>query len=55
MKKSNGLMVAAITLVILGMVMIYLGALKGPQIMLPPVITGIGFFVIALAFIKMRN
>jgi hypothetical protein len=55
MKKYNGLMAAAIMLVLLGMVIIYLGAFKAPQIMLPPVITGIGFFVIAWAFIKMRN
>ncbi len=48
-------MVAAVLLVILGIVMIYLGAFSGLKLLLPPVITGIGFFVIAWAFIKMRN
>lgn len=55
MKKGNSLIVAAVLLVILGIVMIYLGAFGGPKLLLPPVITGIGFFVIAWAFIKVRN
>ncbi len=48
-------MVAAALLLILGIIMIYLGAFSGPKLLLPPVITGVGFFVIAWAFIKMRN
>lgn len=55
MEKRNSLMIAAILLVILGIVMIYLGGFSGPKLLLPPVITGIGFFVIAWALIKMRN
>ncbi len=54
MKTYKSLMVAAIVLVLLGIVMIYLGAFKGPQVSLPPVITGLGFFVIAWAFLMRR-
>ncbi|MEP6844961.1 MAG: hypothetical protein ABI861_03130 [Panacibacter sp.] len=52
MEKRNGLIAAAVILIILGIVMIYLGAFHAPKLLLPPVITGIGFFVIAWAFIK---
>ena len=54
MKKRNGLILSTIILVLLGIAMIYLGVFNGPKIVLPPVITGIGFFVIAWVFIKMR-
>ncbi len=55
MEKRNSLILAAVILALLGFVMIYLGAFYGPKIMLPPVVTGIGFFVIAWAFIKMKR
>ena len=55
MQKPNILMMAAIILIFLGILMIYLGVFNGPKIVLPPLITGIGFFVMAWAFIKMRN
>ena len=55
MGKRNGLIIAAVLLVILGIVMIYLGAFFGPKILLPPIITGIGFFIIAWAFYTLRN
>ena len=43
--------IAGIILLILGMYMLYLGGVKAPKLMLPPVISGIGFIVIALVFI----
>ncbi len=55
MEKQNAFTIASIALIILGIVMIYLGASTGPKIIFPPIITGIGFFVIAWAFIKMRK
>ncbi|MEO8416979.1 MAG: hypothetical protein ABI472_25170 [Ginsengibacter sp.] len=55
METRNSLVIAAVLLVILGIIMIYLGSLSGPKLLLPPVITGVGFFVIAWAFIKMRK
>lgn len=39
---------AAAVLVLLGIVMVYLGTNAG---ILPPTVTGIGFFVIALVFL----
>jgi len=47
MKKT-----VAIILFLLGMAMIYIGGFYAPKVMLPPIITGIGFFLIALVFLK---
>ncbi len=47
MNKKSVLSIAAILLLILGIAMIYIGGFYAPNIMLPPIITGIGFFVIA--------
>ena len=42
----------AIILIILGVTMIYIGGFYGKHVILPPIITGIGFFLIALVFLK---
>ena len=42
----------AIILIVLGIAMIYIGGFHAPKIMLPPIITGIGFFAIASVFFK---
>ena len=55
MEKRNSLLIAAILLIVLGIVMIYLGAFSTPKLLLPPIVTGIGFFVIAWAFISKRS
>ena len=47
MKKA-----VAIILLLLGIAMIYIGGLQADKIMLPPIITGIGFFAIAILFLK---
>ncbi len=47
MKKNSVLSIAAILLIILGIAMIYIGGFYAPKVMLPPIITGIGFFIIA--------
>ena len=52
MKQNSILVIAAILLVLLGIYMIYLGT-KGN--ILPPTITGIGFLIIAIAFLGVRN
>lgn len=41
---------AAIILILLGIAMIYIGGFHAPKVMLPPIITGVGFFLIALVF-----
>ena len=46
MKKS-----IAYLLIILGIAMIYIVRFCAPKLMLPPIITGIGFFGIALVFL----
>ena len=47
--------IAAILLIILGIIMIYLGGFYAPKVILPPIITGIGFFVIAGVFNSKKN
>ena len=53
--NSNTVRLAAISLVILGIVMIYIGGFYGTNVMLPPIITGIGFFIIAWVFLGFRK
>jgi len=55
MKNSKLIKVSALALVILGIAMIYIGGFYGPKVILPPIITGIGFFIIAWVFNVMRN
>jgi len=50
MDKNKTLNAASILLIILGIIMIYIGGFYAPKIMLPPIITGIGFFIIAWVF-----
>ena len=42
----------AIILILLGIAMIYIGGFHAPKLMLPPIITGIGFFGIAAVFFQ---
>lgn len=44
--------IAAISLILLGIAMIYIGGFYAPKVMLPPIITGIGFFIIASVYLK---
>jgi hypothetical protein len=55
MEKNSVLNLVAIILVVLGVVMIYIGGFYGPQIMLPPIITGVGFFAIAWALKVLKS
>lgn len=48
MEKKVALNVAVFLLVVLGVAIIYIG-ISGPKVILPPVITGLGFFVIGWA------
>lgn len=52
MNKNSTLITAAVLLVMLGVYMVYLGT-KGK--ILPPTITGVGFIIIAIAFLGLRN
>lgn len=55
MNQNSTLSIVAIILIILGITMIYIGGFHAPKLMLPPIITGIGFFAIAAAFFSMKK
>lgn len=46
------LTVSAIALILLGIVMIVIGAIK---VILPPPVTGVGFILIAVVFFRLRQ
>ncbi len=55
MDKNNVLTIVAILLIILGIGMIYIGGVYGPKVILPPIITGVGFFLIAWALNALKD
>jgi hypothetical protein len=55
MNKNNVLIVSSIALFLLGIVMIYIGGFYAPQVLLPPIITGVGFFILAWALKALRE
>ena len=55
MEKNKTLTIASWILIVLGVVMIYLGGFFAAKVMLPPIVTGIGFFAIAWALIKLKE
>ena len=55
MKRNNVLYLSALILFILAIVMIYLGYTTGPKVLLPPLVTGIGFMVVAGVFVTLRE
>ncbi len=55
MNKNNVLSIAAILLILLGIAMIYIGGFYAPKVMLPPIITGVGFFIIAWVLTTLKK
>ena len=55
MNKNNVLQISAILMFILAVIIITLGITTGPKVLLPPVVTGVGFFVIAWVFMSLRE
>jgi hypothetical protein len=55
MGKNKTLTIALWILIVLGIAMVYLGGFYGSKVILPPVITGIGFFTIAWALAVLRK
>ncbi len=55
MDKNKVLNIAAVLLIIIGVGMIYIGGFYAPKVMLPPILTGIGFFVIAWVFSALKK
>ncbi|WGQ12477.1 hypothetical protein QG516_12660 [Pedobacter gandavensis] len=54
MEKRTVLQISAVLLIILGIAIIFVG-LSGPKLMLPPVITGLGFFVVSWALFALKK
>ena len=42
----------SIILIVLGIAMIYIGGFYSSKVILPPILTAVGFFAIAWAFLK---
>ena len=55
MDKNKTLTTTAILLVVLWIAMIYLGGFHAPKLMLPPIISGVGFFLIAWALNALKH
>jgi hypothetical protein len=55
MNKNKVFTISAILLVILGIIMIYIGGFYAPKVILPPIITGVGFFIIAWVFNALKS
>ena len=55
MNKNRVLTVTSIALFLLGATMIYIGGVHAPEVILPPVITGVGFFILAWALKALRE
>ncbi|MCX2453260.1 hypothetical protein OQX61_18430 [Pedobacter sp. PLR] len=54
MEKRTVLTISSFLLIILGIAIIFVG-MSGPKLMLPPVITGLGFFVISWALFALNK
>lgn len=55
MDKNKILVTTAILLIVLGLTMVYIGGFYAPKVMLPPIISGIGFFLIAWALNALKD
>ena len=55
MKRNTVLGTAQFLLVILGILMILIGTIFSNKFLLPPIITGIGFIIIAWAFKSLKR
>lgn len=55
MDKNKILITAATLLIVLGIAMIYLGGFYAPKVMLPPILSGVGFFLIAWALNALKD
>jgi len=55
MNKKQSLLLAAVLLSVLALLMMYLGFTSAAKILWPPVITGVGFLIIAWVFSVQRK
>ena len=55
MEQNKALTTAMYLMVLLALVMIYLGAFFTPNILYPPIVTGLGFLVLAWLFHTLKS
>jgi hypothetical protein len=55
MNNSKSFTISAILLAILAIIMIYLGGFHFDKLLLPPIITGLGFFIIAKVLLDLKK
>ena len=55
MNKNKIVGISILLLVILVIAMIYFGGFYAPKLMIPPILTGIGFLIIAWAFNALKK
>lgn len=55
MEKNKILSIVAVLLLVLGIALIYFGAFYAPKVLWPPIISGIGFFLIAWGFNTLKK
>lgn len=55
MDKNSILTISVVLLFILGIAMIYIGGFYAPKVIIPPIITGVGFFIIAWVLIALKK
>jgi len=55
MNKNKVLTTSSILLILLGIAMIYIGGFYAPKMMLPPIISGVGFVLIAWALNALKD
>lgn len=55
MERNNVLTASSVILVLLGVIMIVLGINAGPKVLIPPIVTGIGFMIIAWTFMMLKE
>ena len=55
MEKNKVLSIAAGLLLVLGIALIYFGGFYGAKVIWPPIISGVGFFLIAWGFNAIKH
>ncbi len=55
MDKNKILTTTAILLILLGIAMIYIGGFYSPKVTLPPIISGVGFLLIAWSLNALKD
>ena len=55
MKRNQVLNIGGVVLIILAILLLVLGMNAGPKILVPPIVTGIGFIVIASVFMMLKE